>query len=329
MPGKNEMTEIECNPKIFRPGSTTNHRNVNFILHEGGLGDYIGYMAVVEWIAKNCPHVFGYLYASDFFEPLARFFMEKYPKWTVLPYSLLTEDQIKKAPTFGPHKTPINGAGSHPTDLASIFYLNLNPAPKDAYYPNYDPTKHTTTHDLPENYAIMCPGVGGKNRELHVETFKAIKDHLTIRNLTPVFLGKRNIPERKVLYFPKYDLSNGIDLVDQTSLIESLHIISRAKLIVGIDNGLLHLAGCTDIPIIFGYTIASPQHRRPRRFRGKTYELYPDTHRLTCTFCQSKMRLMFDHDFAKCLYQDYYCLKELADPTPWRRVIDQALEETL
>lgn len=325
-----EENRIELHPAIFRPKSSMKSIRVNFIVHNGGLGDYIGHMACIEWIARYHPQVEAHLYTSDFFTPLAAYFMEKYPRWTVKPYSSLTDEQVRTVPTFGPHYEPINGVGCHPIDLAFIYYLNMNPAPPDAVYPQISEcTPYLTTTLLPENYAIMCPGIGGDNRELAPETFNAIADALIDRNLTPVFIGKHEPSmDRLIKFNDDYDLSKGLNLIDKTPLVEALAIISKAKLIVGLDNGLLHMAGCTDIPIIFGYSIASPQHRRPRRPAGKIYEHFPNPHKLTCTFCQSKMRLMFDHDFAKCLYKDYYCLKELANPVPWIALIDKALEES-
>lgn len=324
--------EVTLNPKIFRPKSSMDELETNFIIHEGGLGDYVAYMACIVWIAKNHPQCRGHLYVSDFFFELATFFMHPFGSWTVYPYSTLTKEIIKTRPTLGPYRRPISGIGSHPVDLAFIYYLNQNPAAEDAYYPQYKDYQNRLTEtpfDLPKDYAVMCPGVGGKNRELYPEAFQEIKLHLLEKGITPVFIGKKEISMRRVLYFPKYDLSGGIDLIDQTNLVQGLDIISKAKLIVGLDNGLLHLAGCTEIPIIFGYTIASPQHRRPRRPRGAIYEITPDERYLTCTFCQSKMRLIFNHDFSECLYKDYECLNNIAESKRWVGAIDAALGESI
>lgn len=318
--------EILLNPKIFRPGSKVDsYRTVNFVIHEGGIGDYIGYLSAIFYIASNHPQVIGHVYCPDHFKEIAENVLSSFIHWRVLSFTSLTEETIKKYPTYGPYNRPINITGAHMVDLGFMYYLNINPPPKDwNYYPklNLEDLGFLPRKDTP--YAVLTPGATTENRTMPVRTMNEIAEYCEILGLTPVWLGKKKVGKREIKY-QDYDYHRGIDLRDQTTLIEAAQVIKQSKFIVGLDNGLLHLAAMTETPIIFGYNIASPEHRMPRRKIGDIYNIYPDEEKLTCTFCQSKMRMMFNHNFNNCMYNDNRCLDYLADPFPWHQAIKKII----
>lgn len=325
------MTEVLLNPTIFRPGSKLeNQVPVNFIITRGGLGDYICAMAAIIWIAKNHPQVKGRVYAPDFFREIAEHLLKPFPNWALLKQKPDTT-AVNSTPTYFPIDRPINGTGCHLVDIGFIYYTGMNPPPKDGnFYPSFDFKTYPQGNFLKGlgfEYAVMTPGATFETRMLPASAFNGIKNHLISKGIKPVFLGSSTVGERDVIMNPDYDYSGGINLLNKTSLMEAGAIIADALLIVGLDNGLLHLAAMTETPIIFGYNIASPEHREPRRKKGITYNIYPDENYLSCTFCQSKMRFMFNHDFRKCMYKDLECLKQLSDPGPWNKLVDQCLEE--
>jgi hypothetical protein len=316
----------DLNTRFFRPGSVTDAKLVRFVISDGGMGDYIAYMSSILWIARNHPQVNGQVYCGHFFIEIAEYILKDFSNWQVFDRDKKFNPKLE-IPTRGPMLMPINVTGCHPLDLGFMYYCNMNPPPEDGnYYPEIDVSEYRLPAGLEAPYAVMTPGAASPNRTMPVSAFNGIKDHLVSLGITPVFLGKEQMtPKRSISFDKDYDFSEGINLINQTSLLQSVKIISEAKLIVGLDNGLLHLAATTMTPIIFGYNIASPQHRRPRRKKGEIYEIFPDTRTLNCTFCQSQMRFMFSHDFTKCSYEDMACLKELSDPAPWISLIDGCL----
>lgn len=327
-------THTFLSSKFFRHETVSAFKTVNFILSHGGIGDYIGYLTALKYIADNHPQVVGRLFVSDFFMEIPLKIFEKYPQWTIFSKSSFTEEDQKKYPTYLPFFRPINGTGGHPVDLGFIYYMNLTTPPeKDVFYPQLnlnDPELWPSRMPIPASgYAVMTPGAESAVRMLPAQTFNAIKEHIIKNNLTPVFLGKEQITDKRIVTINEgYDFSNGINLINETSLLEAAYILSKAKFVIGLDNGLLHLAATSDVPIIFGYNIASPEHRRPRRPEpNRIYEIYPDEKDLPCIFCQSRMRLMFNHDFKNCIYKDSKCLDELSDPAPWLSLIDLCLKE--
>lgn len=318
--------EIELNNNIFRSGHKLATREVNFVVSGGGIGDYMGYIGCLQWIARNHPQIEAKVYCGAFMIEFCENVFSEFENWSVFDRDCLTEKLIREIPTFGPYTTPINGTGGHPLDLGFIYYCNINPAPPDAYYPEVN---FNLVKDFPPgNYAVISAGAASpKNRVLLPKAFNGIKEHIIKRGLIPVLLGKTQITEnRKVSFHNEYDFTGCENLIDKTSLLEAAKIIDGAKFIVGLDNGLLHLAGCTKAPIIFGYNIAAPWHRRPRRrVNYPILEIFPDKKALSCVFCQSQMRFMFNHDFEDCVYKDFKCLEILNEPSTWCNVIDVIL----
>lgn len=319
---------IQLNTSIFRMGSLGAKTEVNFVIGGAGIGDYIGYLCVLDWVAKTHPQVLGRVYCGDFFLPIVENVFRKYPHWASLNRNKLNEHLIKTRPTFATHTEFPNRLGMHSVDLGYVYYANIFPPPEDGNsYPQLDFSEYKT-NELPPSYAVMTPYATNKPRMMDAKAFNGIKDHFIRCGITPVFIGKKEITaQRFVELNPGYDFTGGLDLTNQTSLLSAAGIMSEAKVVVGLDNGLLHLAAMTEVPIVFGYTVSSPSHAKPRRKSGKIFNIYPDEKNLPCTFCQSKMRYMFNHDFAECVYRDLLCIDALSDPTDWIGQIAAALNE--
>lgn len=326
----------ELNPRFFRPGSKIREVTVNYVLTEGGIGDFICWLSALEWLARNHPQILGRVYCPDFFVEIAANVLQNYPKWKVQGRKALNEKKLQSRPTYLPFLRPINSTGAHLVDLGFIFYANINPPPEDGwYYTRLDLSKIEGL-ELPEvPYAVLTPGATYENRKLPAKAFNGIKNHLISRGIVPVFLGKVEVGDkRKILFGDDYDYSGGVDLREKTTLLQAAAIMSKAEMVIGLDNGLLHLAAMTDVPIIFGYNIAAPIHRRPRRRKidGKKpilWEIHPDPAMLTCTFCQSQMRFMFNHDFKNCLYKDNLCLDALSDEKAWCELVDNIINKVV
>lgn len=318
--------QVDLNIKFFRPGKVSRHV-ANFGITQGGLGDYICYISVLRWIAENFPHIDGRIYAIEWFHELAENVMKPFlDRWRIYPRESLTQDKLKR-PTFVPHQFPINRIGANAIDLAFIYYMSMTPAPKDCYYAKLDLTQIESLGEPASPYAVMTPAASNGPKTMTAKAFNGIKDYLLKRGITPMFLGKRDIDaKRKVSVCDDYDFSGGVDLTEQTTLLQAAALISKAKLVIGLDNGLLHLAAMTDVPIIYGYTLSSVEHTKPRRKSGIIHDIFPDPNVLTCTFCQSKMRMMGKIEFARCAYDDNLCTEILGDPTPWCGLIDEVVD---
>lgn len=148
-----------------------------------------------------------------------------------------------------------------------------------------------------------------------------------------VFLGKKHTEtgvEHNITGYlnDQIDFSAGINLMDKTSLLEATKIIAGAKFLIGLDSGICHLGGCTDTPLIVGFTNVEPKYRLPYRYNSQEYKTYPvvPPESLACRFCQSNFCFTYSHDFKTCYYQDYNCIKQLT-PALYIEQIERCLNE--
>lgn len=325
----------------WRKGTKLPRYITNFVLTGGGLGDYICHMPAFEYIAERQPHVKGRLFCAEPFKSVAKYIMAKYPHWEVLDPSVC-ETKIKPMEaliTPAQYVKYVDAVGSHLLDLGFMYYTKLGGPP-----PEYDRMTDLSHYrsgkdwDLPESYAVLTPGYTTEVRKMKGAYLNEISQYLLDKGITPVYLGKKTFavsgknhsvdPRYKAAFDDDFDPSLGIDLREKTTLLECVEIIRRAKMILGIDNGLLHFAGCTTTPIIFGHTITEVRHRVVRRPKGEVINLTVNKNLLPCAGCQSNMRFIPFHDFRKCLYGDAACTDMLfnRECEVWKRAINHVMD---
>lgn len=102
-----------------------------------------------------------------------------------------------------------------------------------------------------------------------------------------------------------------IDLREKTTLLELRDVLGHAAAVVGVDGGTMHLAGTTDVPIIFASGTTLPKHRYIARHGTHTYKIrYVGPRDLECYGCQSNWPLTTLH-FTKCVYGDNACMDKM------------------
>jgi len=182
-----------------------------------------------------------------------------------------------------------------------------------------------------KKYAVIAYGATSDNRKMTVESFRAIKEYLLAKGYEVVLLGKRD--HELSLYaggplikpdFSKLDTEGCIDYIDKTSIVESLSILNGAALIAGVDGGLLHLAGMTDIPIVAGYTMVDPYYREIYRFGKRGYKFFAVEPDSECRFCQTNLLLTYGISFHACGSRTFECVTSLTSDK-WITQIDRAL----
>jgi len=191
---------------------------------------------------------------------------------------------------------------------------------EDKNYRKLNPSKiDVSKFDLPEKYVIITTGFTAAVREFIPQSVNEVVQYIKSKGYEVVFLGNEKSPvhaDKKVLigtFNTEIDYSQGLNLVNKTSLLEAGKIIAQAKTIVGVDNGLLHLAGTTDVPIVAGFTTVKPEHRAPYRNNELGWNFFPVTppESLACRFCQSNWDFVYRHDFRNCFYKEKKLDKEI------------------
>jgi hypothetical protein len=151
------------------------------------------------------------------------------------------------------------------------------------------------------------------NRALSSNVVNEVSKYLNSVGLTPLFVGKSETPDFVSDHPYKkssYDTSLGIDLRDKTTIKELIYIMNNSRAIIGIDNGLIHLAAMTDLPIIAAYTVVSPKVRAPIRYGklGGGCEIIEASDK--CRYCEDSWQLDH-HDYATCFYNTNECCNSL------------------
>jgi ADP-heptose:LPS heptosyltransferase len=291
------------------------------LFDNGGLGDLIAAMPAFRFIYEKHPHVHVYVWIPDFFYDFAKACLKGTENRILLGKWSQGADGFKS----GYHS--VSFRNNHYTNLAQhmtehAFHLICNTVPDDKNYLNYlQPNLSKINIDefkLPEKYVVITTGFTAKVREFLPRHINTISQYVLDKGFTPVFLGKKETPSGlkfviKGKFNTEINYDSGINLIDKTTLLQATLICSKAAAVVGLDNGILHLASCTDVPIVGGFTTVKPEHRVPYRdgVKGKNYFAVVPPESLKCRFCQSNWNFSFENVFTECKYEDYTCLSEL------------------
>lgn len=295
---------------------------MNVLFDQGGIGDLIAWLPALKFIYTTHHHVNVKVWIPDFFFDFATNSLKGTNKRiTLYKLSAGFNNLNTSHQTVSFKMQRYTNLGAHMTEHA--FETICHTKPDDKKHLNYlqlDLSKvDVSRFYIPENSVVITTGFTAEVREFLPEHVNQIAEYVISKGYVPVFLGKKatNTGNRHVIkgnFNNEINFSLGKDLIDQTSLLECVKICGNAKAVVGLDNGILHLAGCTNVPIVGGYTTVNPNHRMPYRNGIMGWEYYPvvPPESLKCRFCQSNWQFTNNHDFTKCLYEDYKCLKELS-----------------
>lgn len=194
--------------------------------------------------------------------------------------------------------------------------------------------------NLPEKYVVFTVGFTAEVREFLPAYINVLAQFVKHKGYTPVFIGQTQTKTGaahviKGTFSDETDYSLGINLIDNTTLLEAAAIMDKAGAVVGVDNGLLHVAGCTKAPIVGGFTTVLPEIRMPVRNNILGHNFYPVTpdEDLGCTGCQQKTNFLYGHDYKKCWYkekkerEEILCVKQLT-PSKFAIHLEKILCET-
>lgn len=295
----------------FRQGSGAKPSELDVILNFGGLGDMVCRLPALKQLLA-IPHVQAKVYVPAYFMDVA---------FNALGQGapLLSLDQAPKPPVEKPtiDFTPytFTSMRMHLVQNGFLTLLDFVPAldSDEARYLKLDLSQvDIRPFQLPAAYAVITTGHTAPVREFLPSTVNTVVEYCRAIGLAPVFLGAGSAPIEGGLridasFSAEIDYSKGLDLIDKTSLMQAAKIMAEAKFVVGVDNGLIHVAGMTDVPIVVGYTSTTADSRLPLRGkRAPTIAVLP--RELECVGCQTRMPFVYKHDFRRCFYGDYKCV---------------------
>ena len=137
----------------------------------------------------------------------------------------------------------------------------------ECYYKPIEPKKNF----VHEKYAVIHPVNSWPNRTWSQDNWMNLCEELIKLGYTVVAVGKDS---SETGFFnvqkPVHEMGNNIiNLMNQTSISETWHLINDAAVVITMDSGILHLAGTTGTPILELGSPINPEFRRPYRKTSK------------------------------------------------------------
>lgn len=272
---------------------------VSLILNWGGLGDQIARIPAVTALLNEHPtlsvNLFVYPYCLSLFQEV----FSTHPRVN----SIRPIDEWKTLPEGSNYisfdETNHLSLGMHITDHAYLTFCKRLPTEKY----NYPTLRKAINNEI--RYVALTPNFTAESRALPVSTWNQIIEYVTSLGAVPVLLGSEDLGGRGF----SFSTDKVLDLRGSTTLQDALDWIQRARVVVGLDNGLIHLAGLTETPIIAMYSTQKAYNRAPRRKNGKIYTFDAKS---ACNGCEIKLRFMKNHDFKGCAIRTFDCVNSFS-----------------
>lgn len=318
-------------------------KTVNIVLMNGGVGDHIGgSLIALKYMIKRYPWITYLIWMPDFLVDFAKNVLPEEAQ--VFGYNgLLPHGYDPDIPT---RTTEWDGVIS-PMKIHQVDYAFLklcdelpNKKHKESLKVNFKPIS-VGKFNLPERYVILTTGYTAEVREFPASSVNELLSFIRSKGYAPIFLGQEQTATgtKHIIqgtFSNEIDYKKGLNLCNKTTLLEAAKIMQGAKAVLGVDNGLLHVAACTDAHIIAGYTTVRSSVRAPyrkgwaptakgsRKTVHKGFKWHPITpdRSLACRFCQSNSNFLFKDsslhvqpndmvDYKKCYEKDLSCVKQM------------------
>ncbi len=293
--------------------------HVNWFLNDGGLGDQVARLPAARHAIIEHYYLFLHVFVPNYFVDFARHLLRDYERVFVKSFS-----DTKRKGTLLPNTPAMSSLSQEQTTLRRhltdhAFHVLGDTSmvePRDRAYLKVRTNEiDVSNFNLPSRFVVLTTGFTAAVREWPAKEINHVASWLVSQGIVPVFLGKKETEVNSVTtikgnFDDGVDYSVGVDLRDQTTLLEAAAIMASSLAVCGVDNGLLHVAGCTEVPIVAGFTTVDPAIRVPIRERGETRLVVPPES-LACRFCQNKMHYIFQHDFRTCYYGDRACVETM------------------
>jgi ADP-heptose:LPS heptosyltransferase len=142
---------------------------------------------------------------------------------------------------------------------------------------DYIPNEDVTLPHLPNKYVLIHPVQNWNSRTWPAKNWQMLTQLLNEKGISVISIGKNSSElggsnvDKPVFDFP---IKLGYNLMNQTSLDQTWHLINNSMCFVTMDSGLLHLAGTTDAEIIQLGSSINPEFRTPYRNGSQEYKYH-------------------------------------------------------
>ncbi len=131
--------------------------------------------------------------------------------------------------------------------------------------------------DLPKKYVLIHPVQNWDSRTWTAKNWQMLTQLLNEKGIYVISVGKDSSElggsnvDKPIFNFP---IKIGYNLMNQTSLDQTWHLLNNCSCFVTMDSGLLHLAGTTDCEILQLGSSINPEFRSPYRHGSQEYKYH-------------------------------------------------------
>ena len=131
--------------------------------------------------------------------------------------------------------------------------------------------------DLPEKFVLIHPVQNWDSRTWPAKSWQMLTQMLNEKGISVISVGKdsseigSSMVQKPVFNFP---IKLGYNLMNQTSLDQTWHLLNNCSCFITMDSGLLHLAGTTDCEILQLGSSINPEFRAPYRKGSQDYKFH-------------------------------------------------------
>jgi ADP-heptose:LPS heptosyltransferase len=311
-------------------GQIITHDDHRFILYHAALGDMITSLPAIIHARKTVvPDVVMHVYVPSYQMDLVRVLLEPYGHFVIgniVDVPLSRADREKAWPNASVSmNTALKNSHTrnrvHMVDYAFNFLIDARPeSMSQRNYPNAAPLGY---RQIPDRYVVVPVGATSDNKLFKAKVMQPVLEWLLENHYLPVLVGTKMSQVRAELgdklseplvirdeidKLPSALVAQCDDWREKTTLLELRDILGHADAVVGVDGGTLHLAGTTDVPIVYAMGTTLPKHRYIPRGGDHNHKIrYVGPRNLECTGCQSNWQLT-RLDFRFCAYGDNKCM---------------------
>jgi ADP-heptose:LPS heptosyltransferase len=197
-------------------------------------------------------------------------------------YTSLTDEILNEYSVFNSFNVDYHSNGvcykHNVMDIRQFHAINLGfMLTKDEMVLDYTPDEYDPIPELPEKYVLIHPVQNWNSRTWDAKKWILLTKLLNERGIAVVSVGKDSSEfggsnvQKPVFNF---EIDLGLNLMNQTSLSQTWHLINNSMCFVTMDSGLLHLAGTTDAEIIQLGSSINPEFRVPYRNGSQEYKYH-------------------------------------------------------
>ena len=299
----------------------------NFVLNHGALGDALTSLpAIIHARSTRNDSFVMKVWVAPWQIKLVEHLLAPYGKFevhSIKDFIALRKSKVELGPVSinaARHNTHTRNR-VHLVDYAFSFLLDAKPeSMAERNYPTRAPLGFRHALIVDDDYVVFPIGATSDNKLFKAHVMQPVMEWVIGQGYQVVLVGTKVSHTRaemgdgskseelvirdEVDKLPPELVARCIDLREKTTLLQLRDVLGYAAAVVGVDGGVLHLAGTTDTSIIYAMGTTHPKHRYIARQGSPNYKArYVGPRNLACAGCQSNW-LLTSHDFRFCAYEE-------------------------